>query len=715
METYPGELLVGVFPLVFCVDATLSKATEEAEGDSGRHSDSSSPPHARSQFDRFLDAMAASLMNDMEDHPLQIGDDPMTTPSKPDGMMSLFRSEDEDDDSEAEDEALLSPLPNNFTSPGISASYDGMIDGGGDLRKSVTSAGRSRSFNLPRFSVSRTGSRSSNNNNASEQSQHLLNTSYAKALQQGQGFFQRARIVSISTRHGFPPSKDPNGTSNRVNEFMEGTLNNKPSPSRLKPNHFLAAIQKRPIDGILPSGWMEKHAHALPSVLLVVVQVTHDQQQFQQNELLLRTLDNLQISLASKRQCTIQIVGLVQEGVSQVLAEQWTQTIADKLKGQELTLISTKDLQQDAAPSLGLKHLHKTVRDASLNYYLHQTRRTKHKLFKLGPTRGSPLSLPLSIRYCFKIAMLYEFQWKQEKSLKFLVEAYRHVETYYRYLLQQRNLEDGEDAAGGCGEAISDNDNNKKKEDPVKISVSNHSSSETANTAGTDGTGEGVELALQSPASANHNNKTDDMDLLLLKSHAPPEDMVHQCRAVADWLNFKILQSGFVSHTEGGLLAASTQWQKHSQAFCSPRRSFVCSPDHAWLDWSYVAHQRVVVSQLLERHPPNALGGLGNLFDEVILRCSPWRTYQSAAEALLKLGSEVQKSAGKIAEGSDGVDKMRTRYVGGLDNTGYTPKLQEETKVNHRGECRYCSYCPIQRKNFYNLSYNMFSLDARCR
>ena len=201
---------------------------------------------------------------------------------------------------------------------------------------------------------------------------------------------------------------------------------------------------------------------------------------------------------------------------------------------------------------------------------------------------------------------------------------------------------------------------------------------------------EGVALALQSPSQANNNNNNSnnnnqDEDMLLLKPPTPPEDMVHQCRAVADWLNFKILQSGFVSHTEGGLLAASTQWQKHSQAFCSPRRSFVCSPDHAWLDWSFVAHQRVVVSQLLERNPPKALGNLGNVFDEVILRCSPWRTYEAAAEALLKLGSEVQKAAGKIVEGTEKVDAMRTRYVGGLDNEGYTPKLQEEVKTNHRG------------------------------
>ena len=42
MESYPGELLVGVFPLIFCVDATLEKKEE------GK----------RSQFDKFLDTIS---------------------------------------------------------------------------------------------------------------------------------------------------------------------------------------------------------------------------------------------------------------------------------------------------------------------------------------------------------------------------------------------------------------------------------------------------------------------------------------------------------------------------------------------------------------------------------------------------------------------------------------------------------------------------------
>mmetsp|Transcript_12975 Transcript_12975/g.18125 ORF Transcript_12975/g.18125 Transcript_12975/m.18125 type:complete len:103 (+) Transcript_12975:157-465(+) len=60
-----------------------------------------------------------------------------------------------------------------------------------------------------------------------------------------------------------------------------------------------------------------------------------------------------------------------------------------------------------------------------------------------------------------------------------------------------------------------------------------------------------------------------------------------------------------------------------------------------WHHWSYVAHQRLVMAQLAERYPPreSSLTGLtGQMHDEVKFRCDPWRNYESAAEAQLKLG-----------------------------------------------------------------------------
>ena len=638
METYPGELLVGVCPLVFCVDATITKANE---GNADNNIAGGGGNASRSQFDRFLDSMAGSLLEEMED-PLQLADDLMKRKSD-DVMKSLFRG-DEVGDSDHEDDMLLSGIistNSGATSPNAS------FDVAGESR-TPNRPGRSRT-SFSTMSFGRLGSR-----NKSTTVSHGIDTSYAKELQQGQEFFQRARIVSVSTRHGFPPSKDAGGEKNRVDEFYHGKA--------FQTAKLIAATKSRPIDGILTSGWLEKHANALPSVLLVVVQVTSHQFQQQQDALLAATLESLQQSVAAKRKCAIRIVGLVSEGISQSMAEQWQQELEEN--DQYVTLLAETDLQQDAPPSRALKNLHRSVRNSSLEYYLNQARRTKHKLFRLGNARTSPLLLPLTIRYCFKVAMFYEFQWKHEKSLKFMVEAYRQTVAYYRHLLQKlRGTGDDPTAAAAA-------------DDNVKISLSSPPTTPSAET------GEGVELALNNPAQANN----DELEVEFMNPEGQPEDMIYQCRAVANLLNFKILQSGLVSHTEGGLLAASSQWQKHCQIFCNPRRSFVCSPDNAWLDWSFVAHQRIVFSQLLERHPPTSLVDLGSNHDDVLLRCSPWRTYEAAAEALLKVGAELREQAGNNdAGGNLEADEMRTRYIGCLDHEGHSPKLEEERKINHRG------------------------------
>jgi hypothetical protein len=669
METYPGELLVGVFPLVFCVDATLDNNDNNNTSSEGATADAT-PSSSRTQFDRFLDAMASSLMDDPEgDHPLAMNES-TSTPSK-DVLNALLRNASVEDDDD--DDILLSPSGLLKTSSR-------------ELRSPLSfDSGTFASPTKRPFGIGRSKSKSSSNNSVHQfqqqqqhQHQHNLDTSYAKALQNGQGFFQRARIVSISTRHGFPPSKDPKGDNNRVHQFFQG--------KNFNVEKLVAAMKKKPVDGILPSGWMGKHAHALPSVILVVVQVAQDQSQFAQDERLTETLENLQYSLASKRECPVQIVGLVQEGVSNVLAEQWSANIQNKVQnGESIMLLHIADLQQDGPSSLALQYLHKFTRQASFTYYATQAHRTRQKLGKLGPARLTPILLPLSIRYCFKIALFYEFQWQQQKSVKFMVEAYRNAEAYHQYLLQQKQQQQQQQS---------------QKEDPTsatsppslmdKVSMSNDSTQSTDDPS--DAAGEGVEMALGGGGMSEE-------ELLLLKTSPPPEDMIHQCRKIADWLNFKILQSGLVSHTEGGLLVASRQWQRHSQAFCSARRSFVSNSlnytKDAWLDWAYVAHQRMVLSQLLERHPPKALGDMGNEFDEILLRCSPWRTYEATAEAILRLGLEIRRHPEDLqrmtpdavtSKKNDAMnDAMRAKYVGGLDSDGYIPKLEDEAKKNHRG------------------------------
>ena len=791
MDTYPGELLVGVFPLIFCADVTLTSKNPEIEepqvpeekddGDDINDFDNPSQapttqppskkkgPSAKSQFDRFLNAMAAALMESEED-PLSNG--LMNDMTGVNSRRSLFRSDTDEDSDTADDEWLTSSAGGFANGVNValnpSSSFDGGFSEDGSMRTIGASTaggtantgrrsmgmnfrlGRSSNYSTNSVGSSMFGNMLGNNNSSKSPNSTNQNTSYAKSLHHGQGFAQRARIVAISARHGFPPSKDPTGDKNRIHVCFRNEptsiRNVGMSPVATSPppllNGFLdtdkliESANQNPMDGILPSGWLEKHAHALPSVLIVVAQVFGQDKQEEQDKHLLDTLQNLKINLAEKRRCEIHIIGIVQHGVSMIQAEQWSQTIANKVNDgddedaiHEITLLDVKEdldsSQESSSSSLAMRQLHKAVRDSSLSYYIHQARRTKLKLQKMAgrdPLQSkSPLLLPLAIRYCFKVAMFYEFQWKHEKSLKFLIEAYRYVDCYYRYLLQVQSASiDSSKSATGTDQkrqAATQSFGPSDATKPVKILDSSQMSSTTSRTSSTaeedyadgasDGnvSGEGVELALSTPRGDGDGRNS---ALSSIVGPPPSADMVYQCRAVADWLNFKLLYTGLVSQTEGGLLAASTQWQKHGQAFCSPRKGFVSRANsnpgnrsgnshNEWYDWSYVAQQRVVVSQLLERYPPRAFGDLGGKhFDEVLLRCSAWRTYEAAAEALLNLGVHVGRalkyeeespsspSSGEV-KGADQVDNMRSRYVGGLDNEGLLPWLKEESQQNHQG------------------------------
>ena len=88
-----------------------------------------------------------------------------------------------------------------------------------------------------------------------------------------------------------------------------------------------------------------------------------------------------------------------------------------------------------------------------------------------------------------------------------------------------------------------------------------------------------------------------------------------------------------------------------------------------------------------ERHPPRALGDFGNQYDEVLLRCAPWRAYEAAAEAYLKAGASVQEAL--VRKGHTGSvqekDDARAPFVGGLDKDGLASLLDNESKIEHKG------------------------------
>ena len=110
-------------------------------------------------------------------------------------------------------------------------------------------------------------------------------------------------------------------------------------------------------------------------------------------------------------------------------------------------------------------------------------------------------------------------------------------------------------------------------------------------------------------------SQEEDLKRVVSQEEQATSDLAHQCRAVADWLNFKLLKAAFAATALGakdeGLVAASWQWRKHAQVML--RQSDDDPSNPAWNFWAFVAHQRLVMSQLVERHPPryrcNSTGG----------------------------------------------------------------------------------------------------------
>lgn len=596
MENFPEDLLAGVYPLVFAVDAIQAE-----DGESG----SKSP-----RFNKFLDGIAAALVDE----------DPDQDKRK---NTSLFRNESEEDSDDGLETTDTSPLSRK-------------------QRRAVPGFGR------------RANSKSSISTDSNE--------AYAKNLNQGQRFFERARVEAIGAKRGFPPSKDPDGKSNFVDTLAAAIRDRDQS----KIEQF---FRQKPVDGILPAGWMEKHVHALPSVILVVCGVSSSRpDQEAQDKRLFETIEHLRYSLVPKRKCTIHIVGLLEDDVSIVQGDVWSRTISSDLLDQEgkktsdeplymITLLHvSSDLQgtdTGMPTSPALKQLHRAVRDASLEYYLFQARRTKEKLSKLrsilstrdsGPTRAPEL-FPLMIKYCFKIALFYEFQLKSEKSLRFMNEGYRYAGKYFQFLYQT-------------------------KVSASPSSLEGEKESETRSIAESEGR---VEVTL-----AQSGTSTPWWQMI----PSPPEDAHYQCRAVAEWINLKVLTAALASRTESGRLAAADQWRDHSRVFCSRRLTRpLKSP--AWFDWVYISRQCLVFSQLVERNPQSS-----DVLDDS-LECSLWRTYEAVAESLLQLSAALvgadQNGASKAAATADTVDPMRPRFVGGIGK-GDLGRLREEAfQVASRG------------------------------
>lgn len=682
MDSYPGDLLTGVFPLVFAVDAILpTTSSPSGEGAAGEPPLIPRTSSTRSLFDRFLDAMASYLSDDSD------GSLAPKVPSRRSGtdtFASLLRGDDmfgggEEDSSDDEDESIDSNAGRRFRGLG---SPSLVVPGINNARGIKSTAPRSQS------------------------------TAFARSLKLD-GFFDRARILSISNRHGFPPSKDSTGQMNRTLKLSQARSALAMNPTDANALRLKRVVDTHPIDGILNAGWLEKHAAALPSVLLIVTtfQILDKMAQDEQDAHLVETLEHLRESLAAKRACSIRLVCLADtpdQPTTPAKVDEWISRMKKEcdLTTADVTMLQiSHDLEtaslnsQNSTSVIGpMQKLHREIRDASWSYYQSLNRRVKLKLNLLAHD-SQPMLVPLAVRYCFKIGVFYEFLLVHTKALKYFYKAYRLLQTYYLHLLGKSTP--WNPVAASSVPAIVNPQSDESGGIELALGINQYG----ANDEG--GVSSGVEVALADDSYDDDDDLDDESDRLQgtqpkIATTVPldirkvfteinaPFDMANQCRKIADWLNFKLLQAGLqsssFSDSDQGILAASSQWRRHCQVFL--KHDDVNDP--AWSYWAYASHQRLVMSQLVERFPPRKLTSLsGFVRDEVLMQCSAWRNYMAAAEASLRVGVEVRKAvvdADALSTAPLPKANLRGRFIGSMDSEGLAPLLQDEAKRDHTGE-----------------------------
>jgi len=158
------------------------------------------------------------------------------------------------------------------------------------------------------------------NNNNDSNSQHSDNIStalisYSKDNPPVHFMSKRARVVAVSRRHAFPPSKLPKGKMDGSSTGVGGaTAMLGEHPSAHGSNSWVSSYEIQN-EGILPSGWLEKHARALPSALVVVstLKLTNDDARRLGIKNAVRAVDDLRLTLAEKRSVPIHLVCLMKE------------------------------------------------------------------------------------------------------------------------------------------------------------------------------------------------------------------------------------------------------------------------------------------------------------------------------------------------------------------------------------------------------------------
>ena len=187
-----------------------------------------------------------------------------------------------------------------------------------------------------------------------------ISTAYANSLKLD-GFFERARVVPISMKHGFPPSTDSTGQDNQSLKLSHATSALTSNPTNANALRLKRVMDRHPIEGIIPTGWLAKHVHALSSVLLVVTSFQIDDQEAQemQDESLIEAMENVRAGLAAKRECSIRVVCLADvpdKPSTQTKLEEWINYIREECDLENvITIRKTSHDLNSANPGLGCR------------------------------------------------------------------------------------------------------------------------------------------------------------------------------------------------------------------------------------------------------------------------------------------------------------------------------------------------------------------------
>lgn len=676
---YATDLLCSVRPLIFAVDSILRPDPAEAGGGTDGGGGSTSD-----HFDRFLEAI--------------VGDDGGGIGG--DGAAAL---------------APHPPPPPPPPPPLLAGSISAVKGSAKAAKQSKPKSIKARL--TKKLHLSKSGSGGGGGNSLASIA------TFGDENASPEAFFRRANVVPVSSRHAFPPSRDPYGARTRARTTRRADVE---------------SIIADGVDGILPTGWLEKHLHALPSVLVVVTTIdakglskpTPSLMQDRRDAHTAETVEAVRSSLAPKRACAVRLVcvlvgdetadasGAVAERVGSLSERCGINPASDVSVLREADYLATGSAAVlEAAPSPApppgpLAALRQSVQAASLRYYSAQSKTASDKLGALASdvTTMMPVLRPLAARYCLKVAVFSELAGLADHSA-YLGEAYWHVEALYGQVCGALMGDDREQRGGGNDRTRSEADISMAKGDPFAPSVPDED----------DFDDEHFEVNIQDPPTV-----PPPLDGETVSSMPPPPtlsplgaiadpsskeaaavdlgdiDLVHQCRTIAEALNAKLLAFYLVPQPVN-LAGAAAQWRRHLRAFLQQAPTVKDGGTQAfnvippWNHASYVARQLARVATLMEQCTP-APPAPGTSFEAATI-CCPWAAHASAAEALVRLGAFMHRSRlemhadadamhdavvlGPLAEGSKPNTTSRQRYVGAAALEAFEAEFEFESARDH--------------------------------